>query len=1039
MAIFRILICMKKSIKSIFFVFITLISVQGFSATISAWKTGNWSDRSVWIHPETGTVSASTGSITVTGSGTNFITDLSVGDHIVIISSNSYVSVGTVASIESGTSLTLTANAAYGAAGVAFYSNTNAPGNSDDVIIGKSNHTEPITVTVDVNASVNSLTLDKGNSSTRTGPHGVFTVAIAAGYSLTVTGTTDLLLTNSNDCHNYINVSGNFTTASMRLNGYGSGTGNRYAELYIADGGVATVTGDIIATSKVQSRVTATGTGRLNLGGDFVDLNSTSLYSTSMTVSFASTSTINLNGTDRLQALMLTASTVYGNVYFNNTGTNVATLYGDITSTNVTGDFIVQSGTFTNLGSTSVGALNGATYAINGNADKTIQVNNGSMLKLTGTSSFPSGFGTVSLQATSTVDYTGGNQTISAVSYGNLVVSAGASARTVTLANSGTIGVATTFSPSFTNNTYTVTGSIVYFNGASSQSIPSGFTFNHLVLDNSVGVILSGSSTVNGDITINAAKIFVLESGAALTVNGNVTNNGTFTDNGGITTFSGSSAQSVTGVIAFSGFTLNNNFGLTLNNATTVKGILTITAGTLASGGNLTVDLNSGAIAGTGSGAISGNLTVIKTPSYSKYHMLSSPLGGATAAELNDDVPIGTNKLYYYNETIADTNKQVGWTAISSTSATLNTMQGYALNFSSAVPVDITGTYSHTTAPSDVTLTNTISGKEEADGWSLVGNPFPSAIDWDAATGWTKTNLADAIYFWDPINHRYATYIAGAGTNGGTRYIPSMQGFWVKVSATGGTGTLGMNNDVRVTSTNPSLWKVAGSSNTLKLKASSGSHSDETIIRFRYDASKSFDNYVDGYKMINGGSTPSLSSVLGTDDYSINSLPFQTEDITIPLKLQAAFTGTYTFTAEGTGGLEGVDSVILDDRVLGIRKNLSLEASYTTDVVKGDVVGRFYIHFVKTPVITSSTGIKQHSVIVTSSGKRIDIKVEDASSKTASIAVCNTLGQVLYLSEESDLNSGHYSLFLSQAETGIHVVKVVTNGLSESFKVFLSE
>ena len=32
-------------------------------------------------------------------------------------------------------------------------------------------------------------------------------------------------------------------------------------------------------------------------------------------------------------------------------------------------------------------------------------------------------------------------------------------------------------------------------------------------------------------------------------------------------------------------------------------------------------------------------------------------------------------------------------------------------------------------------------------GFNLVGNPYPSAIDWDAASGWTKTNIDNAVYY----------------------------------------------------------------------------------------------------------------------------------------------------------------------------------------------------------------------------------------------------------------------------------------------------
>ena len=78
------------------------------------------------------------------------------------------------------------------------------------------------------------------------------------------------------------------------------------------------------------------------------------------------------------------------------------------------------------------------------------------------------------LGASSTVDYNGsGNQTISAQNYGNLTTSLNGT-RTITLANSGTIGIAGTFSPAGGATSYTNTGSTVSFNGTGgSQNIPA--------------------------------------------------------------------------------------------------------------------------------------------------------------------------------------------------------------------------------------------------------------------------------------------------------------------------------------------------------------------------------------------------------------------------------------------------------------------------------------------------------------------------------------------------------------------------------------
>ena len=190
----------------------------------------------------------------------------------------------------------------------------------------------------------------------------------------------------------------------------------------------------------------------------------------------------------------------YNNLLINTTGGVGATLSAAITAANVTGDLRVQSGTLNNGG-----------FAIAGNAAKTLQVVNAAFLNIGGTTSaFPTGFGTVSLGATSTVNYNGtGAQTVAAQNYGNLAVTA-TSSRTATLASAGTIGIAGAFTPATTLTTYVNTTSTVSFNGTTgNQNIPA-FAFNNLTIANSSGVTMTGAVGVNGTtnaLTFTSGKI----------------------------------------------------------------------------------------------------------------------------------------------------------------------------------------------------------------------------------------------------------------------------------------------------------------------------------------------------------------------------------------------------------------------------------------------------------------------------------------------------------------------------------------------------
>ena len=156
---------------------------------------------------------------------------------------------------------------------------------------------------------------------------------------------------------------------------------------------------------------------------------------------------------------------------------------------------------------------------------------------------FTSGSATGHTITGSTINFNGsGAQTIPAFNYNNLTSS---STGSLTLASSGTIGIAGTFTPG--TNTYTITGSTVSFNGSGANTIPL-FTYQDLQTAGTGTNTLGGSATVNGTLTVGSGTTFdqgsansltagaiSVSSGAtfrnvgtgSITLNGGLTNNGT--------------------------------------------------------------------------------------------------------------------------------------------------------------------------------------------------------------------------------------------------------------------------------------------------------------------------------------------------------------------------------------------------------------------------------------------------------------------------------------------------------------------------------
>ncbi|HBQ61367.1 MAG TPA: hypothetical protein DD671_17600, partial [Balneolaceae bacterium] len=67
-------------------------------------------------------------------------------------------------------------------------------------------------------------------------------------------------------------------------------------------------------------------------------------------------------------------------------------------------------------------------------------------------------------------------------------------------------------------------------------------------------------------------------------------------------------------------------------------------------------------------------------------------------------------------------------------------------------------------------------------GWNMVGNPYAATIDWDEASSWTKTNIDNTIYVWDPAASSFKTWNGITGDLDREGLIAPFQAFWVKAN-----------------------------------------------------------------------------------------------------------------------------------------------------------------------------------------------------------------------------------------------------------------
>jgi hypothetical protein len=496
-------------------------------------------------------------------------------------------------------------------------------------------------------------------------------------------------------------------------------------------------------------------------------------------------------------------------------------------------------------------------------------------------------------------------------------------------------------------------------------------------------------------------------------------------------------------------FTIANGAELTVDNPTTLQNI-TVAAGgriTVQSGQTLTagtIALNSDATAtatfidkGTAS-ITTANVQQYLTSGRNWY--ISSPVSTATTGALSS-----TASVVEYNETTGIWVHDTG---------TLNPLKGYiSTSTTTTGTVTFSGTLNTGNQTTDVggqpTLTRT--GTTAQAGFNLVGNPYPSYVDWNAAT---KTNLETTYWYRTktaPVSgltsYVFDTFNATGGqhTNLGattvSNLIPPMQAFWVRVANGFTSGTLAFTNAMR------SHADVAGNimkapsmaksqQQVLRLQVSNGINKDETILYSDPNASNGFDNY-DSPKMSNdNASVPEIYTSVGNEQLVINGMNSLPLNIEIPLGFTTKTSNAFTIKASELNNLDSTIRVILKDK-----QNLSNPEqditdgsaySFSSDATSSD--NRFSIIFKTT---SSATGIAnpENNAMNLQVYKNLEnhIVIKLSESQNGIITIWNTVGQSIFNTKLT----GTTTVINKSFGSGVYFIKIEIAGEVTTKKIII--
>lgn len=635
-----------------------------------------------------------------------------------------------------------------------------------------------------------------------------------------------------------------------------------------------------------------------------------------------------------------------------------------------------------------------------------------------------------------------------------------------------------------------------------------------MLLSFSVGISAQGVTNKGAVITISSGTHFVIKNGnylnqtnaatddgridlaGILYVDGDFTNtaaNNVFigtTNNDGIVVFNGAGSQTIrtnladmSNFIDFEAVTINSGSltDLAAGSAVTTNGIFTVN-GTFTSKTPLS-DAASGSLITNSSISGTGDVNLERYFKVGKWMYISVPIAGQTSTPLIDAPYTGyvNPNFYTYNEASGNIDPENSnysnwsnftdtWTQVGA-GANLTVGEGYTWNAYNANDVNIT--FSSAT-PSDIhsgdlNVTVTYTDNDDGggtgygnyyDGWNIVGNPFPSSIDWEQLV--KTTSMDYTVYYWDGDAENYIYHIDGAGvpvqgggqtlnTTGASKNIPAFQSFFVHMTNPLADDTQSPINEsftlanISQLHSNQIMYKNTEKEEYnfqfLKLRVDDNGLTDETLVRFIDGTVEGFNGKEDAFKMFPNNDVPmiySLTTVSNEYPLAINTLPLSSVGTTIPLGFKTSEAGTFSISVSEFNFDAGTD-VKLVDTELETETLLTEGTEYTFNFEGGESRDRFYLFKSAQSNEIEDEPIDDNietGVNVWSSDNNVYISISSYDLIDAHIMIFDMLGRTVI---DQQLN-GAYNIVNVPGSSGTYFVKLRTkDGQVRTDKVFISK
>ncbi|AGC78628.1 GEVED domain-containing protein [Nonlabens dokdonensis] len=362
--------------------------------------------------------------------------------------------------------------------------------------------------------------------------------------------------------------------------------------------------------------------------------------------------------------------------------------------------------------------------------------------------------------------------------------------------------------------------------------------------------------------------------------------------------------------------------------------------------------------------------------------------------------------------------------------------------------------------------------------FSLLGNPYPSAIDARKFIDDNAGVIDGAVYLWDHFrgtDHLLANYEGGfmtinntatlaatsipigSGALGGGLsgrepgfYIPVGQGFNVTIT---NNGSVNFNNGQREFKTEGAesvfvaapgtSQPIADRSNRqnpdmgilrLEIEADNGAGS-ETVIGFADFVTDGIDYGYDAVKYDNPAETDIYISYSGKN-YVIRSLAQITPNKVIPVTIHGKANLNYRFSAKEIANIDSSQDIFLYDNEMNVYHNLRNGYYFYNVSANRRNSSRFEIVFQQTTLGLDQEAIDLIDIYyLNNDGK---IYVDHLNETLDYMNIYDLSGKMLFRFRESELININNGIYIPEISSGIYLVEVEFKGAKKSVKIVVN-